>query len=209
MAVRNGAPAPGPRGMEIEKYIFADDRDLVSMSLDGDAVAFEHLFNRYRDSILQLYTIRAGGNRDDADDLLQEVFIKVYLKLNRYNTDYTFGRWVYTIARNTFIDFVRKRREDLSLDTFQDGHPTVSPPSPIPTPEESFISSQQKSQLEHHLGRMTPRYRRLIELRFFRDLSYEEIAAELAIPMGTVKTQIHRAREQLCRFITDNSDILP
>ncbi|MCD7970669.1 MAG: sigma-70 family RNA polymerase sigma factor [Alistipes sp.] len=195
--------------MEIEKYIIADDRTLVDMSLDGDPAAFEQLFNRYRDSICQLYTQRTGGNRDDADDLLQEVFIKVYLKLHRYNPDYTFGQWIYTIARNTFIDYVRKRREDLSLDNFPDGHPTVSPSSSTPTPEESIISSQQKAQLEQHLERMTPRYRKLIELRYFRDLSYEEIATELAVPMGTVKTQIHRAREQLCRFITDNSDILP
>lgn len=194
--------------MEIEKYIIAGDSDLVSMSLEGDAAAFEQLFNRYRDSILQLYGQRTGGNRDDADDLLQETFIKAYLNLHRYDDSYTFGQWIYTIARNTFIDFVRKRREDLSLDTFADGYPSVSPSSPMPTPEESFISSQQKAQLEHHLERMTPRYRKLIELRFFRDLSYEEIATELAIPMGMVKTQIHRAREQLCRFITDNSDIL-
>ncbi|MCD8072695.1 MAG: sigma-70 family RNA polymerase sigma factor [Alistipes sp.] len=195
--------------MEIEKYIIADDHSLVRMSLEGDPAAFEQLFNRYRDSIYQLYLLRTGIGRDDAKDILQEIFIKVYLKLHRYDARYTFGQWIYTIARNTFIDFIRKRREDISLDTFSEGHPSASPSSPIPTPEESFISSQQKAQLEHHLGKMTPRYRKLIELRFFRDLSYEEIAAELSIPMGTVKTQIHRAREQLCRFITEHSDILP
>ncbi|MCC8036221.1 MAG: sigma-70 family RNA polymerase sigma factor [Rikenellaceae bacterium] len=195
--------------MEIEKYIIADDQSLVRMSLEGDTAAFEQLFNRYRDSIYQLYLLRTGIGRDDADDILQEIFIKVYLKLHRYNAEYTFGQWIYTIARNTFIDYVRKKREDIPLDTFSEGYPSGSPSSAIPTPEESFISSQQKAQLEHHLGKMTPRYRKLIELRFFRDLSYEEIAAELNIPMGTVKTQIHRAREQLCRSITEHSDILP
>lgn len=195
--------------MEIEKYIISSDQQLAGMALEGDTTAFEQLFNRYRDSILQMYIQRTFGQKEDADDLLQETFIKVYLNLQRYKPCYTFGQWIYTIARNTFIDYVRKRRDDLSLDTFPEGQPAGAPSSPLPTPEESFINSQQRAQLEHHLGRMTPRYRELIKLRFFKDYSYEEIASELAIPLGTVKTQIHRAREQLCRFITDNSDILP
>mgnify|MGYP003623572706 CR=1 FL=1 len=180
------------------------------MSLGGDATAFEQLLNRYRDAIFQLYMQRTGGNRDDADDLLQETFVKVYLNLHKYKPGYTFGQWIYTIARNTFIDYVRKRRDDLSLDSMQEsGASGMAPTALSPNPEESVINSQQRAQLEHHLGKMTPRYRRLIELRFFKDYSYEEIATELALPLGTVKTQIHRAREQLCRFIIRNTDILP
>lgn len=195
--------------MEIEKYIISTDQRLVEMSLGGDSIAFGQLFTRYRESIFQIYMQKTGGNRNDADDLLQETFVKVYLKLHKYDPAYTFGQWIYTIARNTFIDYVRKRREDVSLDTFPEGYPVGSSPSSLPNPEESFINSQQRAQLEHYLGKMTPRYRELIKLRFFKDYSYEEIAAKLAIPLGTVKTQIHRAREQLCRFITEHSDILP
>lgn len=195
--------------MEIEDYIVASDQQLVSLASEGDAVAFEQLFNRYRDSMRQLYTQRLGVGQDDADDLLQETFIKVYLNLSRYNSVYTFGQWIYTIARNTFFDHVRKRRGDISIDTLPTGGAApLVPQSNSPTPEESVINSQQQAQLEHHLGRMTPRYRRLIELRFFREYSYEEISSELNLPMGTVKTQIHRAREQLCRFIAEQSDIL-
>lgn len=208
MACNNEPPSSSIRNMEIEKYIISTDQQLVSMSLEGDSAAFGQLFTRYKESILQIYIQRTGGNRNDADDLLQETFVKVYLNLNKYNPDFTFGQWIYTIARNTFIDFVRKRREDLSLDTFPEGYPAGTPSSSLPTPEESFISSQQRAQLEHHLSKMTPRYRELIKLRFFKDYSYEEIAAELAIPLGTVKTQIHRARERLCRFITEHSDML-
>lgn len=173
------------------------------MSLHGDNIAFEQLFRRYREAIHQLYICRTGGSYDDSDDLLQETFIKVYLNLDKYNPSYTFGQWIYTIARNTFIDYVRKRRDDMSLENLYDNGGGMSPAATSPTPEESVINSQQRSQIEHHIQRMAPRYRRLIELRFFRDYSYEEIAAELQLPMGTVKTQIHRAREQLCRFITD------
>ena len=102
--------APQQSRMEIEKYIVATDQQLIEFVLGGDSIAFEHLFNRYRDSIYQLYIQRTGGNVDDTNDLLQETFVKVFLKLHTYNPEHTFGKWVYTIARNTFIDFTRRRR---------------------------------------------------------------------------------------------------
>lgn len=183
--------------MEIADYIVADDRQLVALALEGDDTAFEYLFNRYRDAIHRLFVQRLGG-ANDADDLLQETFIKVYINLHRYRADYTFGQWVYTIARNTFIDYVRRRQDDLSID-----ERFSAPASSAPTPEESVINLQQRSQIEHYLERLAPRYRRLIVMRFFEEYSYEEIAAKLALPMGTVKTQIHRAREQMCRLIAE------
>ncbi len=188
--------------MAIEDYIVADDAQLVDWVLAGDNSAFEYLFNRYAESIRRLYLQRVG-NISDVDDLLQETFIKVFINLTRYDRTYTFGQWLYTIARNTFIDFVRKRHEDLSIDALP-SHSTVTPASTVPTPEESVISLQQRVRIEHHLDRMTPRYRELIEFRYFREYSYEEIAEKLSLPLGTVKTQIHRAREQLCRFIIED-----
>jgi RNA polymerase sigma-70 factor (ECF subfamily) len=191
----------------VERYIILTDQQLIALSLSGDSVAFDHLFNRYRGSVMQLYMQRTGGNRDDADDLIQDTFLKVYMNLERYNPAYTFGQWLFTIARNTFIDYLRKRQDNLPIDNVGKRQTNHSPQSSLPTPEESIINSQQKAQLDTYLEQMRPRYRRLIELRFFRDYSYEEIASELAIPLGTVKTQLHRAREQLCTFITEKSDI--
>lgn len=181
--------------MEIADYIVADDRRLAELVLEGDDTAFEYLFDRYRDAIRRLLVQRLG-HASEVDDLLQETFIKVYINLHRYNPQYTFGQWVYTIARNTFVDFIRRRQDDLPID-----ERFASPPSLAPTPEESVINLQQRSQIESYLERLSPRYRQLIRLRFFDELSYEEIAAKLALPLGTVKTQIHRAREQMCRFI--------
>lgn len=181
--------------MEIADYIVADDRRLVELALEDDDTAFEYLFDRYRDAIRRLL-LQRSGNASDADDLLQETFIKVYINLHRYSPEYTFGQWVYTIARNTFIDFVRRRQDDLSID-----ERFTAPASSSPTPEERFINLQQRTQIESYLERLSPRYRQLIVLRFFDELSYEEIADKLALPLGTVKTQIHRAREQMCRFI--------
>lgn len=177
------------------------------MSLEGDSTAFEQLFTRYRESILQLY-IQRTGSRDDADDLLQETFVKIFLKLDSYNPSFTFGQWAYTIARNTFIDYTRKRRDDVSVDSMPGGYSSIAPTAAAPTPEESFINNQQRVQIEQYMAKMATGYRQLIELRFFKDFSYEEIAKELNLPLGTVKTRIHRAREQLCRMIAENTDIM-
>ena len=181
--------------MEIADYIVADDRRLVELALEDDDTAFEYLFDRYRDAIRRLL-VQRSGNASDADDLLQETFIKVYINLNRYRPDYTFGQWIYTIARNTFIDYVRRRQEDMPLDDR-----FFAPVSSAPTPEESVINLQRRSQIEYYLSQLPPRYRRLVVLRFFDGLSYEEIAARLDLPLGTVKTQIHRARGRMCRMI--------
>lgn len=193
--------------MEIADYIVAEDRELVRLALGGDDVAFEYLFDRYREAIHRLFVQRLGGT-DGADDLLQETFIKVFLNLDKYDTAFTFGQWIYTIARNTFIDFVRRRRDNLFVDAAPTGAASgLNSVSQEATPEERFIDRQRGAQLEQHLAKMSPRYRQLIELRFFREYSYEEIAAELGMPLGTVKTQIHRARAQLCALITA-SDML-
>ena len=147
------------------------------------------------------HLLQRTGNAEDADDLLQETFIKVYMNLHRYSPEYTFGQWLYTIARNTFIDYVRKRQDDLPID-----EKFSSPASNTPTPEESVINSQQRHQIELCIARLPENYRRLIRMRFFDEYSYEEIAVKLSLPLGTVKTQIHRARERMCRLIVENDN---
>ena len=179
--------------MEIADYIVAEDRELVDRVLKGDNDAFEYLFNRYRDAIHRLFVQRLGGV-NDADDLLQETFIKVYINLHRYSADYTFGQWVYTIARNTFIDFVRRRQDDLPID-----ERFAAPASNAPTPEESVINLQQRSQIEHYLEHLAPRYRQLILMRFFEEYSYEEIAAKLPRrrAMNDSRFTIHNSQLEL------------
>lgn len=181
--------------MEIEEYIIADDKRLVELSLGGDHMAFEYLFNRYNDAIRRLFLLRSTS-ADDTEDLLQETFIKVYINLQRYSPEYTFGQWVYTIARNTHIDFERRRQEDLSID-----ERFSVPEANTPSPEENLINLQQRSQIETYINSLPEQYRTLFTMRFLEDYSYEEIAEKLHLPMGTVKTQIHRARERMCRMI--------
>ena len=183
--------------MEIADYIVCDDRRLVELTLAGDHAAFEYLFNRYGDAIRRLF-LQRSTSPDDTDDLLQETFIKVYVNLHRYSPEYTFGQWVYTIARNTHIDFERRRQEDISID-----EKFAAPVANTPSPEESLINMQQRSQIERYIEQLPAQYRKLFTMRFLDDCSYEEIAEKLRLPMGTVKTQIHRARERMCQFIRD------
>ena len=183
--------------MEIEEYIIADDRMLVERSLGGDDVAFEHLFMRYCEAMRRLF-LQRSTSAEDTEDLLQETFIKVYINLDRYSPEYTFGQWVYTIARNTHIDFERRRQEDLSID-----EKFAAPIANTPTLEENMIRQQQRRQIEHYIQSLPENYRRLFTMRFLEDYSYDEIAEKLHLPMGTVKTQIHRARERMCKLIIE------
>jgi RNA polymerase sigma-70 factor (ECF subfamily) len=181
--------------VEIADYIIADDKRLVELSLEGDDIAFEYLFNRYSEAIRRLLLHRSTSV-EDTEDLLQETFIKVYVNLQRYSSEYTFGQWIYTIARNTHIDFERRRQDDLSIDEKFASHVASTP-----SPEDTLISIQQRSQIEQYIGSLPEQYRQLFVMRFLEDYSYEEIAEKLHLPMGTVKTQIHRARERMCRLI--------
>ncbi|MBR5283394.1 MAG: sigma-70 family RNA polymerase sigma factor [Alistipes sp.] len=186
--------------MEIADYIIADDQRLVELSLGGDDIAFEYLFNRYSEAIRKLLLHRSASV-EDTEDLLQETFIKVYVNLQRYSTEYTFGQWIYTIARNTHIDFERRRQEDLPID-----EKFSSPAASTPSPEENLINLQQRAQIEQYIGSLPEQYRTLFVMRFLEDYSYEEIAEKLRLPMGTVKTQIHRARERMCRLIRNDDN---
>jgi RNA polymerase sigma-70 factor (ECF subfamily) len=187
--------------MEIVDYIIADDKKLVDLALGGDDIAFEYLFNRYSEAIRRLLLHRSASI-EDTEDLLQETFIKVYINLQRYSDNYTFGQWIYTIARNTFIDHVRRRRDEMSID--QIGGSVSSAPLFDESPDERIISEQHNLQMAKCMASLPEKYRQMAEMRFEREMSYEEIARQMNLPIGTVKTQIHRARERLCKLIIEN-----
>ncbi len=192
--------------MQRERYLVASDNELIEWALEGDNNAFESLVSRYSEgthrllmSRLNTPNISSEVARQDADDLMQECLIKVYINLHRYDSKYTFGQWFYTIAHNTFIDFYRKRNDLLSLDErFALASEELSP-----NPEQRVINRQKRSQIEACIERLSERHRQLFRLRFLDEYSYEEIAEQLNMPLGTVKTNIHRARTMMCRLITE------
>jgi RNA polymerase sigma-70 factor (ECF subfamily) len=195
--------------MELKKqYQALSDQELVVMALEHDASAFEQLFTRHRKELFQLYMQRTGNNRSDASDILQETFIKVFLNLRKYDPKYTFPQWLHVIARNTFIDFTRKRKDNvLSIDSQFEG-PKLNPPANTANPEESLMQVQTGRELDRMLDQLPPRYKQMITMRFIQEYSYEEIAESLDMPLGTVKTQIHRAREKFYQLISRSDSIL-
>ena len=183
--------------MEIDDYIVATDAHLVKLASAGDQQAFEYLFTRYRDALTRLFEQRMG-DRDMASDLLQETFIKVYLHLDQYSSNYTFGQWIYTIARNTLVDHLRRRSNDLSIDDrFR------APQATTPSPEESVIINQSRTHFYSAIEELSEEYRQIIEMRFLEEYSYEEIAEKLGRPINTIKTQIRRAKAAVCKLLTE------
>jgi RNA polymerase sigma-70 factor (ECF subfamily) len=175
------------------------------MVTEGNSAAFDTLFARHSDAIYAML-LKFTGNSDDVDDLIQEAFMKAYLKIGLYDPKYDFGAWIYTIARNTFVDFSRSRKSN-ALNP-QNLSPEIdnTAQSSSPTPEDYIINAQQRAQIERYISMLPEDYRQLFELRFLDEYSYEEIAEKLDMKLGTVKTRIFRVRNMMCRLITEGEE---
>ncbi len=191
--------------MAISSYDIYDDCTLAKMVTEGNSAAFDTLFTRHSDAIYAML-LKFTGNSDDVDDLIQEAFMKAYLKIGLYDPKYDFGAWIYTIARNTFVDFSRSRKSN-ALNP-QNLSPEIdnTAQSSSPTPEDYIINAQQRAQIERYISMLPEDYRQLFELRFLDEYSYEEIAEKLDMKLGTVKTRIFRVRNMMCRLITEGEE---
>ena len=175
------------------------------MVIKGDSCAFDTLFARHSDTIHSML-LKFTSNNDDVEDLMQEAFMKAYLKIGQYNPKYDFGAWIYTIARNTFVDFSRMQKsnalnpQNISLDSSNITQASA------PTPEDYIINAQQRAQIERYIAMLPEDYRKLFELRFIDEYSYEEIAEKLDMKLGTVKTRIFRVRNIMCSLITEGEE---
>lgn len=178
----------------------SDDASIVARCLEGDQRAFQELLKRYRRSVYSL-TYRMVGHREEARDLAQEVFIRAFRSLHRYDASRPFSSWIFKIASNLCIDYYRKKRlPTVSInDTFEgeDDRPRVELVDAGPTPDEILASRSEKDRLDVLLQSLPPRYRVVVVLRHKEDMSYEEIAEELDVPIGTVKARLHRAHRLL------------
>jgi RNA polymerase sigma-70 factor (ECF subfamily) len=155
--------------------------------------------------------LKMVNDRDDADDLTIEAFGKAFNKLHQYTPNYAFSTWLFKIASNNCIDFIRKKKKNLlSLDKPFEGNDggvmTMDVPSGTLDPEEAYIKAQKKILMHGVVEKLKPRYRTLVELRYFKEYSYEEIAQELDLPLGTVKAQLFRAREFLYNILKNSKE---
>lgn len=180
------------------------DYILVESALTGNEKAFAKLMARYKDAIYFML-LKMVNNKNDAEDLTLEAFGKAFKNLHQYSPNYAFSTWLFKIATNNCIDFLRKRRGVyISIENNQENGDNDQPirlRSQEPNPEEKLIRIQKAILMRRIVHRLKPRYRILVELRYFREFSYEEIAKELNLPLGTVKAQLFRAREMLFKMI--------
>ena len=179
------------------------DYRLVKLASNGDEKAYAELLSRYKDAIYYML-LKMVNNKSDADDLTIEAFGKAFKNLAQYTPNYAFSTWLFKIATNNCIDFIRKKKGNtVSLDQTFDDQESIGTPlqSNTPDPEEDMIKNQRIALMRNVVENLKPRYRTLVELRYFKEFSYDEIANELNLPIGTVKAQLFRARELLYNIL--------
>lgn len=187
------------------------DFQLIDQAVkENDEQAFAMLMERYRKPVYHMI-LKMVRNVDDAEDLTIEAFTKAFKNLYKFKKDYTFSTWLFRIATNNSIDFIRKKKLDtMSLDTsYQDEtgtNMTIDVKDKNLNPQEEAIKAQKIELIQLFVTKLPAKYQRLVRLRYFNELSYEEIAKELDAPLGTVKAQLHRARELLYDLIRNKKD---
>ncbi|TNE55593.1 MAG: sigma-70 family RNA polymerase sigma factor [Bacteroidetes bacterium] len=188
------------------------DLKLVEEARQGSQAAYAELMERYRESIYFMM-LKMVKNNDDADDLTIEAFGKAFSRLDQYSPSFAFSTWLFKIASNNCIDFMRKKRVKVtSMDsgfTSETGEVIyIDAKSHGKNPEEAVIQSQKVKLMRDLVEQLKPRYRELVELRYFEELSYEEIAETLNLPLGTVKAQLFRARDFLANLMEKTKDTI-
>jgi len=192
--------------MEINERGFSnkalEDFDLIDKAVqEKDQQAYATLMKRYKKAVYFMI-LKMIRDADDAEDLTMEAFAKAFRNLERFKKDYTFSTWLFRIATNNTIDFIRKKKlKTMSLNnTLSDdsgNSVNIDVEDDDNNPQDQFIRSQRIDMVRIFVDKLPAKYRKLVQLRYFDELSYEEIAQELDKPLGTVKAQLHRSRELL------------
>lgn len=197
--------------MSPKKAVAERDIALIERAKAGDQKAYEALLHYYEKAVYHLI-LKIVRGEEDAEDLMYITFTKAFRNLERYEPTHSFVTWLFRIASNTAIDFLRKKTiSTVSINTEDKdrrGEHAVELQinSEDGNPEEKIIREQRHHYIQQLVKKLDPEMERIIRLRFFEEFSYEEIATELHLPLGTVKTQIHRAKKALYQLIKNNSE---
>lgn len=187
------------------------DLKLINRALEsGDPAAYNELMKLYRDP-LYFMIYEKVGDQELAKDLTIESIGKAFKKLHLYTPTYVFSTWLFTVARNHCIDYLRKNKlPTVSIDKMmldEDGKRTnFDLISEMLNPEQEMEKKQRIAILRQIVDQLKPKYRDLVKLRYFKEMSYDEIAEALDVPIGTVKAQLHRSREQLFKIMSGIKD---
>ena len=173
----------------------AADEELVELSLAGNKDAFRAVVDRYRRPIYN-FCYRMVRNPEEAEDISQEVFLRIFRFLERYNDRWKFSTWIYRIAFNLCVDALRKHKRSLSLDSLMPtSAPELSGKEKLPDAEAE--QEEEKRFIRRAIDSLPPKYQTAITLYHLQDRSYDEIARMTDMPIGTVKTRVHRGRRML------------
>lgn len=188
------------------------DLALVEKALNGDQIAYGDLMEMYRESIYFMM-LKMVRSEDDAEDLTIEAFGKAFNRLHQYSPSFAFSTWLFKIASNNAIDFIRKKRIKVtSMDTAytnDEGESVgIDVKSTEKNPEQETMHMEKVGMMRDIVKKLKPRYRDLIEKRYFQELSYDEIAQDMGLPLGTVKAQLFRARAFLADMIKHTRDTI-
>jgi len=183
-----------------------EDSDLIDRALGGDQSAYERLMKKYYKLVSNLI-YKMIYNKDDVEDLAQEAFIKAFNSLSKFDKQFAFSTWLYKIASNNCIDYIRKRKLntisiDKEIETSDDDFKFEIPDNDY-KPDREIIESERKQVLENAINSLPEKYKTVIMLRHTEDMEYEEIAQKLNLPLGTVKAHIFRGRELLNKYLKD------
>lgn len=175
----------------------------------GDQKAFREITEKYQKP-LYYHVLRMVKETEQVEDLVQEAFMKAFHSLNRYNTQYAFSTWLYRIATNHTIDYLRKKKlNTVSVNNpikTKDGEVEVEIPDTTYETDRNILASQRKQIIHSAIDNLPDKYRKVIEMRHLEELSYDEIAEQLDLPLGTVKAHIFRAREMLYKELKDKRE---
>ncbi len=177
-----------------------EDKQLIANAIAGNQEAFKRLMKKYHNAIAHLI-MRMVGSQGDVEDLTQEAFIKAFNSLQSFNDEFAFSTWLYKIATNNCIDYLRKRKlKTFSIDrpiSRDDSQQQYEIPDDTHVPDNDILRDQQTTAIQRAIDSLPEKYRLVIVMRHQEERSYEEIAQELDLPLGTVKAHIFRAREML------------
>lgn len=186
------------------------DLKLVERAIEGDQTAYAALMEKYREPVYFMI-LKMIKNNDDAEDLTIEAFGKAFNRIKQYSPNYAFSTWLFKIASNNCIDFIRKKRVKLtSMDHAYENSEGqsvgIQVESGQPDPSEVYIKKQKVKLMREVVDKLKPRYKSLIEKRYFEEKTYDEISEEMDLPLGTVKAQLFRAREFMANLMKNTKD---
>ncbi|MCQ2011307.1 RNA polymerase sigma factor SigW [Sporolactobacillus sp. STSJ-5] len=176
------------------------EKRLIKKIRKGDQQAFAELVERYKNSVFAI-CLRMVGNAQEAEDLSQEAFIRAYNHIDQYDHERKFSTWLFRIATNLSIDFLRRRKNVVSLDAVVPSTEGLSLNAMLPDegeqPEDRIVRKETEEMVQGEIKKLPEKYRSAVVLKYIEDLSLKEISEIMEIPVGTVKTRIHRGREML------------